>query len=1158
MRWRRIALWSCLGLLTLIVVAVSWLLLADLGTHKHHIERWASEATGRDIAIDGALHINLGAHSSIIAEDVSISNVEWADQPEMISVGRAEVQFGFVSLLNGPIVIELIDIDDARIFLAKPAEGDPNWVMGKPSVDPKPESTEKKKGILFRQVYIDNVTLVYDAPERTRPVDLFIEQLSQKHRDDDFLQLSVAGTLNDRVIKLDGEVGTWTGLLSQKDVEFDLGARLNNFTLNADGYLDDLIRPRRPRINFTATAPDINELLKALDVEPEGDGDIDLVGSLLPQEQGPLVLDVAGAVGRLDIEATGEISDLQDLQDIDFKLLASGEDVRPILEAIGISQTRSSPFMINVDASRHGEIFTIEKADMVFGQARFGLSARLPEFPRVDEGVLKLQIDGPDIERFRDVFNLPGAATGPFSAGLTIDVADDGLELLNLDLQTSLARVHADGKIGDAPDFYNSSLNFELHSDSLLDIGTAYGVKRLPDAPIEIRGSADYGPDGVRSSDPLSVILNEIEIEVDGLIKPVRGLLGSDFEFRASGASLADLIGAFAANKGVPVQPYSLDGQLQIRDDGYRFREVAGKVGTSDVEVDGLLVPRRRIVGSRFNFAARGAAFTEIMEHLGDFQVTPGPYDLSGSVSFQPDVLGFEDLVLTRATGSIDVDFELGMPVSRRWANLDLRASGPNVQALLKTVDNFEADESPFMIDIEGTLRDTTWSIEKMDIGVGLAKLTGNGTLDLKGETSATLFDLDINIPNVADLGTLNGHRMRQQSFTLNANLTGSDREEIRVENLHATLGPSDIEGDILYRLGEVPTLAIQIQSDSVVVAPLIEKSVEYDPAPEFDDNRLIPDIKIPFEAMARLNSSVTVDIGELQRDSLHIRDLVLRASIQDGALELSEAGFHAASGAITARGSLDPNAGEGAAGFELVARNFAMGMSELNQDVSMTGDIDIKLDSTGTDLRALLGNATGVFFLNARGGRMLNNRFLQALYGSLLDEIVGTINPFAKTEEYTDFECVIMPVLLDDGMVTSEPNSLVATDKMQMVAKSEVNLKNESLDINIRTTPKKGISFSAGEIINPYVKIVGTLAKPKLAVDETGVLLSGGAAVATGGLSVLARAAWTRLSRAKDPCEELARESKELLSDRLPDLSVEIVEPATEPQPDLTEQATQ
>jgi uncharacterized protein involved in outer membrane biogenesis len=1013
LRWRRIALWSGFGLLALIVLAISWLFLADLGSFKPQIERWASEKTGRDISINGELQINLAAQSSLVAEDVRIGNAAWADEPDMISVGRLELRFDLRSLLSGPILVDLIDLDDASIFLTKPEEGDPNWVMiERPADSPKEPDDEKKKGIHFKQIDVDNVSLIYSAAERPAPIELYVRHIKQRHRDDDFLQVSAAGTLNGRDIKLDGEIGTWDGLLRRKDVQFDLGGRLGSFTVSANGHIDDLVSPHRPRVNFTAAAPDINDVLQALGVRQEGAGDIDLVGSLTPEEQGPLVLDVAGAVGRLDIEAIGEFSDLRDLQDIDIKLLATGEDVRPILEALGIKQTKPAPFMINLNAARQGPTFVIEQADMVFGQAKFGLSARLPEFPRVDEGVIRLEIDGPDIERFREVFNLPGAATGPFSAGLTVDVADDGLEILNLDLQTSLGKFHADGRLGDAPDFYNSSLNFEVQSDNLSRIASAYGVKRLPDRPIEIRGSVDYGPDGVRSRDSLTLTVNEVSMKVDGLIKPVRGLFGSDIEFELDGPDLAALIGAFAANKGVPEQPYALDGQLQIRDDGYRFREVRGKVGSSDVEIDGLLVPRRGIIGSRFDFTARGAAFTEVVDQLGEFQVRPGPYELSGAVDFEPDLIDFDEIELVRATGKVDFDFELGIPVSRRWANLDIKASGPNVQALLKTVENFEADEAPFMIDIEGSLRESTWQVDKLDINVGLASLSGQGILDLDDDTASTNFDLDINVPNVSALGMLNGNRMREQDFTLQADVTGND-DELHVDNLVVTLGDSDIQGDINYRSGDTPQVDVDIESDSVIFAPLLEsRQDDYDPAPKFDDGRLIPDVMVPFDAMAKLNATVEIDVGELRRDTLHIRDIVLRAVLQDGALEVSEARFQARSGALAARVSIEPHAGGGKASVEIVTRDFALGMTEINRDTAMTGDINIKLESTGTGLRELAGNASGVLFLNSHGGRMVNNRLMHALYGNMLDEIIGTINPFSETQEHTNFECVILPVV--------------------------------------------------------------------------------------------------------------------------------------------------
>ena len=1143
MRLRRIAFWTGFGLLALIVFVISWLLLADLGSFKPQIERWASEKTGRQVSIDGELHINLARHSSVVAEDIHMSNAAWAEHAEMISIGRVEVRLDLRSVFSGPIIVELIDLDDAKILLTRPDDGDPNWTLPKQEAEQN-EARAEKKGILFEQIDIDRVQLTYSSAKRSKPTELHIDQLSQVHREDDFLDVSLSGTINGRQVQLGGEVGTWAALLARKDVQYDFDARLDTFELSSDGHIDDLLRPHRPQLNFTAKAPDINDLLRVLGAPEEGNGGIDLTGSLLPEVDGPLVLDVQGQLGRIEIEASGAFSDLQDLEEIDIDLLAAGDDVRPILKAVGIHQTKESPFMVNIDAQRHGNALVIENADMLFGEARFGLSANLPNFPDIDDAIIRLQIDGPDIERFREAFNLPGAATGAFSIGFTIDVADDGIEILNLDLETSLGEVRANGSLGDAPDYFGSKLNFRLASDNLGRFGGAYGIKRLPDVPLAVTGRVEYGSDGIRSLDSLTATVNEVSIKVDGLIKPVRGILGSDFAFELAGPDLAELMGAFGANKGVPTRPYELDGQLQIRGDGYRFRSVTGKLGTSDIEIDGLLVAKSGIVGSRFDLAAGGPAFEELIDKIGDLDVIPGPYNFSGRIEFKPDLIDLEDFELHRAGGDVELNLELGLPAARQWVNFDMRAKGPDVRTILRAVKEFEADEAPFVIDLRGERRGKDWSISRLNVGVGDATITASGDLDLDGDDAATQFDLSINIPSTATLGSMHGHRMREQAFALNAHVNGGGGV-LEVVDMIATLGASDVNGDIRYVVGDIPELTVDIESDSIVFAPLLEeREQEYDPEPEFDDGRLIPDITVPFEEMAKLNASIEIDIGELQRDSLHIRDIVLRSSLRDGIFEVSEAGFQAKSGAVSARARLAPQGGEGSAAIELVAREFALGMTELNQDLAMTGDIDINLESTGPDLRSLFGNATGVFFVNTRGGRVVNNGFMHALYGDLLNEILGTINPFRKDSTYTSFTCIILPVEITSGVVTSQPSSLVSTDKIRIVLKSEIDLKTESIQMNVRTTPKKGISISAGELVNPYIKVVGTLASPRLAVDETGVLLSGGAAVATGGLSVLARAAWSRLSRAKDPCAETESEGIEALSSRFSDIQVTIIEP--------------
>jgi hypothetical protein len=154
-----------------------------------------------------------------------------------------------------------------------------------------------------------------------------------------------------------------------------------------------------------------------------------------------------------------------------------------------------------------------------------------------------------------------------------------------------------------------------------------------------------------------------------------------------------------------------------------------------------------------------------------------------------------------------------------------------------------------------------------------------------------------------------------------------------------------------------------------------------------------------------------------------------------------------------------------------------------------------------------------------------------------VLDEILKVINPFYQADPYTSIQCIVLAFEVNDGKVTSAPNSLFSTDKIRVIPKITTDLKTEALNIDITMRPQKGLTFSSGELFNSFVKVKGTLAKPRLAVDEAGALISGSAAVATAGLSILAGVAWDRLSRSKDPCGEAAGNGKEILSDRFPNL---------------------
>jgi hypothetical protein len=177
------------------------------------------------------------------------------------------------------------------------------------------------------------------------------------------------------------------------------------------------------------------------------------------------------------------------------------------------------------------------------------------------------------------------------------------------------------------------------------------------------------------------------------------------------------------------------------------------------------------------------------------------------------------------------------------------------------------------------------------------------------------------------------------------------------------------------------------------------------------------------------------------------------------------------------------------------------------------------------------------MIFVDAHGGRLANSQPLQAIYGDALTEIVHVINPYYKVDPYTNIRCAVFAVIIDDGQMLTAPVSFISTELIRLSLKFAVDLKSEVIDVSIEMRPQKRLKISSGEIFNPFVKVVGTLAAPRLAVDEAGVLVSGGAAAATGGLTILARMAWDRLSRSEEPCIDVAIQGKEALADRLPGL---------------------
>jgi hypothetical protein len=721
--------------------------------------------------------------------------------------------------------------------------------------------------------------------------------------------------------------------------------------------------------------------------------------------------------------------------------------------------------------------------------------------------------------------------------GFTIDVRDDGVEVLELVTKTSLGELQADGSIGDPNTLLGTELNVRVRTESLEKLAGAYGIDDMPDKAAEISGAAEYTEAGIRTKGLVSLVIDGDSAQVDGLVALRPGIKGTDLAVKAVGGDLAQLVGMFAEATGVPALPYDVGGRLRVQDDGFRFTGISGSIGTTGISGEGLLVSEEMIAGSWFDVSARGAKLEELVESISDLEVRPGPFELQGKVVFGGDLLELSKVRLDRADGDARLDLIIGIDTPQQYLDFDVVANGRDVRSVLRGTGSFEGFEQPFSITARGKLRGPHWTFDDLDAAIGDATVTAAGDLEFVDARATTEFDFALNIPSLASLGTIDGRRFQDQAFSVAAHVTGGDGL-LTAEKLDVRIGDSDIRGKVLVRKGEIPEIDIDVYSDRLVFRPFLEDAEEEPVAePEFEDGRLIPDITIPVEALRKLNGSLNIDVGELQRRALFLKDIELDAGLRGGRIDISTARFKARSGELLAKAHYDASAEIGTASIDLVARSLGFGLAQKDLDLAMKGDFDIGLRTTGNDLRSMAGNMDGVVYVDTRGGRFESNQYIKAIYGDMLEETLNTINPFRETDDYTDFECIIVPLSVADGIVTGAPSIFASTDKIRFVVQGSVNLKSEKIRIGVRSTPRRIVSFSAAELVNPYLQVVGTLSSPELAVDEAGVLITGGAAVATGGLSLLAKGLWDRLSKSGDACKQMSEQALKELEGRLPTL---------------------
>ncbi len=1135
MRKKRLILWLLLFLLVPLAAFTTWLFTADLGVFEGPIERAVSAQLGREFAVDGDLHIDLGRTIDVSASQLRLANPAWATSPDLGTIKHLTARVDLMSLLDGLVVIESLVIDGMTVNTELSADGEGNWLFERPA-GPATGPTGTAVGVIFAQIEVRDLTGRIQTPGMDQPLVAHIESFRQDRLPDDMLEITTIGNLGDAPIEYRGRLGPFRSLLNGRDLSYEGQGRVGNMRFDAVGHMDFLAAPKYPTFEIRIEGPDFREAAGKLGLRdtPEGPYQVHAVAARRGRGLG---VDLQATIGDMNIEVEGNSSSITDYTRLEYTVSARGPDLGGLTRLIRAGNWPREPFELEGGLYREGKRLEIEDIELSVAGTRFFLDGTLNNFPNLSNAEAQLNISGPDAAKFRELAGFKGVAEGEFEIQLLLDARAEGADRLQGKARTSLGTVDIEGTLGDGPSYAGSQFRVGLEGHDARMLMDGYGIPGFPPEPFKLGATFQVAEDGLQIEEGAQITLEDDTAGVSGFISFAPGGRGTDVRVRAGGDDLAQFAPLAGSDWPIPHQPYQLDSGFRITDAGFQVDGLQGSVGPNRLSLDGLVTRDAGLAGTDLTFRLSGPDLETLIRDTAGFDVPGDAFESSGRIRHLNDALRLESFILDVGPLSARANLEAHLPFDGSRASFTISASGPDFNVIVPELPYYQPPAQPFDLRARGSVRNGTWTVEEASFDLGDARLAMNGVFDDVPDFSDTDFNFDFDVPTPGGLGILTGIPIPRLPIDVSAHFSGTAKQFL-LDDLDAQWSGTDMAGSMVADFaGPVPSIRFESYSQVLDWTDFYEHLGELsalnvgesDVAP---DARLIPDFTFPLDEMSRVNVSLLMDADVLRTPKQNLREFELRAVLSDGALTVER--FHGAGISGYAQGSISMVPREGGIADVAVEAELA----GLKLDLSRTEgadpenlpvvDVSFKAGGYGPGLREVAASLNGHLNANSTPG-VIPNSALGFLDKGVIEQAFSAILPKTEASRTTRVQCFAARLQIMDGVVRASPGVALVTDKVQIVSKGRIDLANEKLDMTFQANPTKAYQANVSEVLlNPFVKISGTLAKPQLTLDAPRALLHTGAAIGTGGLSILAKGLFDRMRGAGDPCAQFMQEEEE------------------------------
>ena len=295
----RTALKWTVGLVLALLVALALFISFGLNALRGPITRAVSQATGRELVIEGDLRTMwTWVHPRFRAEKVRFANAEWATEDYLFTADAVEASVRLLPLLRGRVVIPEVHLEGADVNLEQDEEGSRNWILEK-----KEEQKQKKESrVRIERLTLDAGQLKYDDAGQ----DISIQ--ADLNTDETGVVFAASGTYKGNDLSASGHTGHVLSLRDETSpFPIKAQAQIGDTKVSIDGTITGLVGLKGIDTQVQLSGRSLSDLYDIVNVALPQTNAYSTSGRLIRKDTLVRYENFTGKVGASDVAGTIQV-----------------------------------------------------------------------------------------------------------------------------------------------------------------------------------------------------------------------------------------------------------------------------------------------------------------------------------------------------------------------------------------------------------------------------------------------------------------------------------------------------------------------------------------------------------------------------------------------------------------------------------------------------------------------------------------------------------------------------------------------------------------------------------------------------------------------------------------------------------------------------------